>query len=84
MLKKVKHKVLLVNYPDYQWRIYRNIERIRWIRPLHEIISGAHVTAELPKEVELSIIHDKTIERQRAQNEFYNKNWSIEANMGRG
>jgi hypothetical protein len=38
----------------------------------------------LPKEVEWSIIHDKTIDRQRAQNLFYNQNWSKQANMGQG
>ena len=67
---------------DYQWRIYKNSERIKWTKKLHEVISGASVVTELPKEVELSIIHDKTIERQRAQNEFYNKNWSVKENMG--
>jgi hypothetical protein len=45
---------------------------------------GASIVAHLPKDVEWSIIHDKTIDRQRAQNEFYNKNWSIKANMGQG
>lgn len=69
---------------DYQRRIYKNLERIYWHKPLHEIVVGANTVTDLPKEVELSIIHDKTIERQRAQNEFYNKNWSIAANMGRG
>lgn len=72
------------HHGDYQWRIYKNSEKIRWAKALHEVIVGAGVTTELPKDPELAIIHDKTIERQRAQNEFYNKNWSVEANMGRG
>jgi hypothetical protein len=38
----------------------------------------------LPKEVEWSIIHDKTIDRQLSQNKFYNQNWSRSANMGHG
>jgi glycosyltransferase involved in cell wall biosynthesis len=69
---------------DYQSRIYKNSLRIQWQKPLHETIVGASIVAHLPKEVEWSIIHDKTIDRQRAQNEFYNKNWSIKANMGQG
>lgn len=88
------HVVVLPEYPDvhvinwgtgdYQSRIYKNVERIKWTKCLHETIVGAAVVTELPKEASYAIIHDKTIERQRAQNEFYNKNWSIQANMGRG
>jgi glycosyltransferase involved in cell wall biosynthesis len=69
---------------DYQSRIYKNSLRIQWHKPLHETIMGASVVAHLPKEVDYAIIHDKTIDRQKAQNEFYNKNWSIKANMGQG
>jgi len=69
---------------DYQSRIYKNSLRIQWHKPLHETIIGASIVADLPKEVDYAIIHDKTIERQRNQNMFYNKNWSIKANMGQG
>ena len=69
---------------DYQSRIYKNSLRIQWHKPLHETIIGASIVADLPKEVDYAIIHDKTIDRQRSQNEFYNKNWSIQANMGQG
>jgi len=69
---------------DYQSRIYKNSLKIQWHKPLHETIIGASIVAHLPKEVDYAIIHDKTIDRQRAQNEFYNKNWSIKANMGQG
>ena len=69
---------------DYQSRIYKNSLRIQWHKPLHETIIGASIVTDLPKEVDYAIIHDKTIDRQRAQNEFYNKNWSIKANMGQG
>ena len=70
------------NGGDYQSRIYKNSLRIQWHKPLHETIMGASIVADLPKEVDYAIIHDKTIERQRNQNMFYNKNWSIKANMG--
>ena len=69
---------------DYQSRIYKNSLRIQWHKPLHETIIGASIVTDLPKEVDYAIIHDKTIERQRNQNMFYNKNWSIKANMGQG
>ena len=72
------------NRGDYQSRIYKNSEKIKWHRPLHETIVGAEYVADLPLEVDYAIIHDKTIDRQRSQNEFYNKHWSMKANLGRG
>jgi len=69
---------------DYQSRIYKNSLKIQWNKPLHETINGAEYVSQLPKEVEWSFIHDKTIDRQRAQNLFYNQNWSKMANMGMG
>lgn len=72
------------NSGDYQSRIYKNTEKIKWHKPLHETIVGAEYVSDLPKEVDYAIVHDKTIDRQRAQNEFYNKNWSTSANMGNG
>ena len=32
-----------VNYPDYQARVFRNREDIRWTRPLHEYLSLIHI-----------------------------------------
>ena len=72
------------NSGDYQARIYKNTPKIYWHKPLHETITGAEYVTALPLEVDYAIIHDKTIDRQRAQNEFYNKNWSERANMGQG
>ena len=72
------------NHGDYQSRIYKNSLKIQWHKPLHETIAGAATVANLPKEVEYAIIHDKTIDRQLAQNKFYNQNWSRQANMGQG
>lgn len=72
------------NHGDYQSRIYKNNSKIQWRKPLHETISGAEAVSQLPKEVEWSFIHDKTIDRQLSQNKFYNQNWSKQANMGQG
>jgi glycosyltransferase involved in cell wall biosynthesis len=30
-----------VNFPDYQWRIYKNIPSIKWTNKVHEVFSGA-------------------------------------------
>ena len=70
-----------VNYPDYLSRVFRNDEKIRWTRPLHEIITGCKTYAHLPPQEELSLYHPKTIEKQEQQNMFYNQNFSAEMNV---
>ena len=72
-----------VNYPDYQARVFRNDEKIRWTRPLHEYISGCKTYSHLPPHEELSLYHPKTIQRQEQQNLFYNQNFSKELNVRR-
>ena len=73
-----------VNYPDYQARVFKNDDKIRWERPLHEVIRGYKTYAHLPPHEELSLYHPKTIEKQEKQNMFYMKNFSIEMNVRRG
>ena len=70
-----------VNYPDYQARVFRNREDIRWTRPLHELITGCKTYAHLPPHEELSLYHPKTIQKQEQQNMFYNENFSREMNV---
>ena len=65
-----------VNYPDYQARVFRNDENIRWVRPLHEFIDGCKTYAHLPPHEELSLYHPKTKEKQEQQNKFYMDNFS--------
>jgi len=73
----------LVNWPDYQSRLYVRIpERIRWDRKLHEKIEGHKEYAFLPADEELSLYHDKTIEKQLETNKRYNKDFSVEDNQG--
>ena len=72
-----------VNYPDYQARVFRNREDIRWTRPLHEYITGCKTYAHLPPHEELSLYHPKTKEKQEQQNRFYNQNFSRELNVRR-
>jgi len=73
-----------VNYPDYQARVFRRDESIRWTRPLHEYIKGCKTYAHLPPHEELSLYHPKTIQRQEEQNVWYNKNFSKEMNVRSG
>ncbi len=61
-----------VNFPDYQWRIYRNDPKIKWVNKVHEVLTGFEVMSELPPEEEYCLLHHKTIERQEKQNEYYN------------
>ena len=65
-----------VNYPDYQARVFRNREDIRWTRPLHEYIIGCKTYSHLPPQEELSLYHPKTKEKQEKQNMFYMENFS--------
>ena len=60
-----------VNYPDYQARVFKNIDEIKWTRRVHEYITGCKTYAHLPPFEELSLYHPKTIDKQIKQNEYY-------------
>ena len=60
-----------INFPDYQARIFRNVENIKWVKPVHEIIEGAKTYSHLPPHEELTLRHDKDIKRQEVQNKLY-------------
>ena len=61
-----------INWPDYQWRIYRNSPNITWKGIVHEWISGHQHYTFLPAEDgSFALYHAKTIERQEKQNAFY-------------
>ena len=60
-----------VNYPDYQSRVFRNIDEIHWQNKVHERIVGTKTYAHLPPQEELSLYHPKTIDKQIQQNKFY-------------
>jgi len=61
-----------VNWPDLQWRIYRNTPEIRWKNKVHEVIDGYKTHAILPLEEQFALEHHKDIERQEKQNAYYN------------
>jgi hypothetical protein len=61
-----------VNWPDYQWRIYKNEPEIQWKNKVHERLDGFKTYSMLPDDTEaLSLYHPKAIERQIKQNEYY-------------
>lgn len=60
-----------INWPDYQWRIWKNIAEIKWINKVHERLEGFKTYAPLPALPELALYHPKTIERQEKQNNYY-------------
>ena len=60
-----------VNFPDWQMRIYRNLETIYWIKPVHEQLKGYTKFANLPAEEKYALYHPKDIGRQERQNAFY-------------
>ena len=60
-----------INYPDYQARVFKRSTDIKWIKPVHEHITGHKTYAHLPPHEELSLYHPKTIDKQEKQNKFY-------------
>jgi len=62
-----------INFPDYQGRIWKNRPNIRWKNKVHEVLEGFSSYTHLPQEKNFCFTHDKTIQKQEAQNEFYDK-----------
>ena len=60
-----------VNWPDYQWRIFRNVDTIEWKNKVHEVLEGFKQFAHLPMEEDYSLYHPKTISKQEKQNAYY-------------
>jgi len=62
-----------VNWPDYQWRIFKKNNKIRYKNKVHEILDGYDTFATLPSDENYCLYHPKTIEKQEKQNELYSK-----------
>lgn len=60
-----------VNFPDYQWRIWKNGKGIHWINKVHERLNGFKEFSLLPQSEEYCLFHPKDIERQERQNALY-------------
>jgi hypothetical protein len=61
-----------VNFPDYQWRIWKNNGKITWKNKVHEVLQGYNSLTNFPPIDELCLVHPKTIDRQEKQNNYYN------------
>ena len=61
-----------VNWPDYQWRIWKNKPEIKWKNKVHEVLEGHKSYAALPSQEELALYHPKEISKQEKQNQYYN------------
>lgn len=82
MKVRIKYKIPIVNFPDYQSRIFKNLPYIRWEKRLHERVVGAKSYAFLPKEEDFALYHNKTIEKQIETNLRYNKLFTEKENLG--
>jgi len=60
-----------VNWPDYQWRIWKNIKSIKWKNKVHEVLEGHKTFASLPPVEEYALYHPKSIDKQEKQNKYY-------------
>jgi len=60
-----------INFPDYQARIFKNVDHIKWVGKVHEVIQGAQTFSHLPPHEELTLLHKKDIVRQEMQNKLY-------------
>ena len=60
-----------VNFPDYQLRIYKRTDSVRWMNKVHEIITGYDTFSNFPADEQWCLYHSKEIDRQEKQNEFY-------------
>tara|TARA_Y100000114_G_scaffold157230_1_gene188213 strand:+ start:1970 stop:2593 length:624 start_codon:yes stop_codon:yes gene_type:complete len=60
-----------VNWPDYQWRIWKNKKDIKWVNKVHEKLDGYKTFASMPPIEEYALYHPKDIKRQEKQNQYY-------------
>jgi glycosyltransferase involved in cell wall biosynthesis len=60
-----------INWPDYQFRICKNIPEIQWKNKVHEVLTGYKSLAPLPDAEVVALRHIKTIEKQEKQNSLY-------------
>ena len=69
-------KMNRVNWPDYQWRIYRNDPSIKWVNKVHEKLDGFKTFSTIPSGAEYGMLflhHPKDIQRQEKQNDLYDR-----------
>jgi hypothetical protein len=60
-----------VNWPDFQWRIWKNVPEIKWVNKVHERLDGFKTYTMLPDVEYFALYHPKTIKKQEKQNNYY-------------
>jgi glycosyltransferase involved in cell wall biosynthesis len=63
----------VINFPDYQYRILKNKDTIKWENKVHEVLSGFTEFTVLPTDHKYCIYHHKSMDRQIKQNDLYSK-----------
>lgn len=53
------NKYVKINWPDFQGRVFKNLQHIKWYGKIHPYIAGARITCNLPLEEKYAILHDK-------------------------
>ncbi len=67
-VQKIDNKDL-INFPDWQHRIFKNNGKIKWKNKVHEVLEGYGTLSYIP--AELFLWHHKDIKRQEKQNAYY-------------
>jgi len=68
----VHHYQPIINYPDYQFRLYANSINIRWDGMVHERLIGYAKLGHIPQhQQDYHIYHPKNLQRQIMQNALY-------------
>ena len=67
-IQKIDNKDL-INFPDWQHRIFKNDGKIKWKNKVHEVLEGYGSLSYIP--AELFLWHHKDIKRQEKQNAYY-------------
>ncbi len=61
-----------VNWPDYQTRIYKNNNIVKWKNKVHEVLEGFGEFTFFPQDEDFALFHPKNIVKQEKQNSLYN------------
>ena len=67
----LSYKMPLVQFPDFQTRLFKNSPSIQWTKTVHEQLIGYSHIGKFPERMEYSIQHHKSIEKQELQNRMY-------------
>lgn len=67
----ITYKQPIIQWPDYQMRLFKKSSNIKWEGKVHERLVGFEHYSHFPQLVEYAIQHHKSIDRQVKQNSFY-------------